>query len=146
MKHKITNYGIQKLLENFTDERSFYLNMGYQFSDVMYMKLETVRSVLTDKVEISNKARQRVVDEFVKGGKATKVPIDGQADIYQLNVKEEYIKDINSRLANILNTEVLVELEDFSIEEFEEVLGKKGNWKLSIPNRKFINLLCAVNE
>ena len=64
MKHKITNYGIQKLLENFTDERSFYLNMGYQFSDVMYMKLETVRSVLTDKVEISNKARQRVVDEF----------------------------------------------------------------------------------
>lgn len=146
MKHRITNYGIQKLLENFTDERSFYLNMGYQFSDAMYMKLESVRSVLADKVEISNKARQRVVDEFVKDGKATKVPIDGQAEMYQLNVKEEYIKDINSRFANILNTEVLVELEDFSVEEFEEVLGKKGNWRLSVPNRKFIHLLCAANE
>lgn len=142
MKHKITNYGIQKILENFNDERSFYNDMGYHFTDALYMKLEATKDALLKKIEISDKARNRVIDEFVKDGKATKTPIEGQ-NAYHLQVKEEYVNDINTRLANILNTEVTVDLDDYTVQEFEDVLGKKETWKLSVPNRKFIDLLTA---
>lgn len=145
MKHKITNYGIQKLMENFNDERSFYNDMSYHFTDALYMKLESVKETLLKKMEISDKARNRVIDEFVNDGKATKTPIEGQ-NAYHLQVKEEYIQDINTRIANILNTETTVDLDDFTLQEFEDVLGKKDTWKLSVPNRKFIDLLTASNK
>lgn len=144
MKHKITNYGVQKLLENFNDERSFYNDMGCHFTDSLYMKLESVKEELLKKIEITEKARNRVIEEFVKDGKATKTPIEGQ-NAFHLQVKEEYIQDINTRIANILNTEITVDLEDFTVQEFEDVLGKKDTWKLSVPNRKFIDLLTATN-
>lgn len=145
MKHKITNFGIQKLLENFTDERSFYLDMNYKISDVMYMKMESTKDALMKKLAIADSARKRVVDEFVREGKATKTSVEGQDEVYKLDVKEEYINELNTRIANILNTEVDVDLDDYTIEEFEDFLGKKKDWKLSVPNRQLINLLCAAN-
>lgn len=69
-----------------------------------------------------------------------KTPIPGQKDAFNIQIKEDYIQEANVRIAEILNTEVVVDLEDFTIEEFEEVLVKKENWRLSVPNRKFIRL------
>lgn len=146
MKHKITNYGIQKLLDNFTDDRSFYMNMGCQFTDMMYAKLESVKDTLIKKMEIVEKARQRIINEFVEHDKAVKTPIPGQKDAFNIQIKEDYIQEANVRIAEILNTEVVVDLEDFTIEEFEEVLGKKESWRLSVPNRKFIDLLCTASK